>query len=213
MSTEAIVCNLALAHCGAEGRIATLTEASKEARACNRVWNEAALELQSEHVYNFNTRVGVLNRLGDPTIMYSQRWPHNYRYPSDCIRFQDVLPPPDSEGTISDLVLAGRPQRIPYEVISDTTERMILTGMADAAARYSVFVPEVAKWPPTFRVAMSWRIACYILPSFVGKTDKGLLLQRSMAFYDMSISKAREVDARERVEEEVGDGDMINSRG
>lgn len=213
MSTEAIVCNMALAHCGAEGRIATLTESSKEARALNRFWTETALELQTEHIWNFNTRVGVLNRLGDPTIAYSQRWPHNYRRPSDCIRFQDVLPPPDDQGTISDLVLAGRPQQIPYEIISDTDGEMILTSMEDAAARYSVFIPEVAKWPSNFRIAMSFRLATYILPSFVGKTDRGTLLQRTKALYELSLEKAREVNARERVEEEVGDGDMIDSRG
>lgn len=213
MSSEVVVANLALTHAGVGKQIASLTEASEPARAINQLWHPTMKDLQRETRWKFNKRIMELTLINpDPTIAYSAQWSRAYRWPPEMLRIDAVLPSRDSQGTIADLQLVGRVLEIPYDVMSDSSGRMILTNEEGAEAKYGHYEEQVDLWPTDFQMCASLRLAAYIAVR-MGKGDKQKIGQRSFELYQMSLEKARVTNAQEGVPIPDDDGDMIRSRG
>lgn len=80
MASEVSICNLALNHIGAYA-IASLSDATKEARDCNTLYSYARDSVLRDHKWAFATKRLTLALLTDT---YSG-WDYAYQYPTDCL--------------------------------------------------------------------------------------------------------------------------------
>lgn len=101
------ICNRALGEIGTRSTIASLTEQSNEALACNTHFDPLVKRLLRMANWNFARRTALLTLLkampGTPenttignglwtSAHPAPPWLYAYAYPSDCIRVQQVLP-------------------------------------------------------------------------------------------------------------------------
>lgn len=143
MASTVSICNLALGHLGAD-RIDALTEASSEARACNRFYGQTldAL-LAAGPPWRFARHEVVL---AEVTGVTASRWAHVYALPVDLLRVREVRPvdgAPSGEGAVA------------YELFGDR----LLTDLSPVSLRYIRRVDDPSTFPPLFIEALSWHLA------------------------------------------------------
>src|SRR6266550_3258916 len=106
MSSEVSICNRALQAIGTRTSIASLTEASIEARNCNLIYADTRDEVLGMAYWNFASKTSYLALLksapGTPTNSASTAtqwssdfpappWLYEYAYPDDCIKMGRVV--------------------------------------------------------------------------------------------------------------------------
>ena len=149
-STE--IANLALSHLGVGKEIASLTETSSEARACNRFYETARDETLRAAEWGFARKVLALGLIEEePT----EEWGFSYTYPADCLFVRKI-----QSGVRSDT----RSTVISYELSYGTAATVIFTDQEDAIAEYTVKVTDVARFPVDFTTAVSYRLAYLAAP-------------------------------------------------
>ena len=194
------VCNMALSAVGATSQIASLTEQSAEALACNLHYEQTLRELLSIHNWPFaraNAALAVLQaRAGTPenptgaTLTEPERpWSYAYGYPSDCLKPRYImnLDTSGNAATINGVPLTTADESEPYDIrtptvkfiqgtISDTNgnrTRVILTNQYQARLVYTVLVTDPDIWDSNFVTAFVGRLAQKICLHVSG--DKNLL--------------------------------------
>ncbi|WP_036840614.1 hypothetical protein [Pleomorphomonas oryzae] len=158
MASTVSICNLALGHLGAD-KIDALSEASTEARACNRFYEQTldAL-LAAGPPWRFARAATVLAEIsGNATVNATLgRWAHAYALPVDLIRIREVRP---SDDVTSGAVLPGDLQDddggSPYELTGDR----LYCNLSPAVLHYIRRVDDPSKFPPLFVEALSWHLA------------------------------------------------------
>lgn len=143
MASTVSICNLALGHLGAD-RIDALTEASSEARACNRFYGQTLDALLSAGPPWRFARQEVV--LAEVTGVTARRWAHVYALPVDLLRVREVRP---ADGALSDAAAVA------YELFGDR----LLTDLSPVSLRYIRRVDDPSKFPPLFIEALSWHLA------------------------------------------------------
>lgn len=148
VTTEAELCNLALAHIGERQYLNSLDEASAQARACKVLYatnRDALLELIR---WKFATRRSVLAL----TTEKRSGWAYAYALPADCLAPRFIYP--GSRNPRSQL-------RVPFDVeLSDSGNSMLLlTDWATPELVYTRKATNVAQFHATFVEALSWRLA------------------------------------------------------
>ncbi len=143
MASTISICNLALGHLGAD-RIDALTEASSEARACNRFYGQTldAL-LAAGPPWRFARHEVVLAEVAGVT---ASRWAHVHALPADLLRVREVRAVDDAaagEGVIA------------YELLGDR----LLSDLTPVSLRYIRRIDDPAKFTPLFVEALSWHLA------------------------------------------------------
>src|SRR5438045_8831417 len=106
MASEVSICNRALQAIGTRTSIASLTEASVEARNCNLIYADTRDELLGMAYWNFAAKTAYLSLLksapGTPTNAASTAsqwssafpappWLYEYVYPYDCIKMGRMI--------------------------------------------------------------------------------------------------------------------------
>jgi hypothetical protein len=81
-ASETTICNLALSKLGA-ARIAALTDATPEARACNMMYEHTRDQVLRGHRWNFALQRAVLTQLSTAPLF---GWAAQYALPTDCLR-------------------------------------------------------------------------------------------------------------------------------
>jgi hypothetical protein len=146
MPTQIDICNAALSEVGTRSTIASMTEASNEARNCAIHWDFARRSaLRAAHWSFAGTQVALAllsAQMGTPEnpngVAPMPPWPWNYEYayPNDCLRIRYLQWPPTTNGTPTQLNWTGNyppldtgdsgalgansmRRRPPYEVSSD----------------------------------------------------------------------------------------------
>ena len=154
MASTVSICNLALGHLGAD-KIDALTEASTEARACNRFYDQTldAL-LAAGPPWRFARHEAVLAEVTGVSV---GRWAHAYALPVDLIRVREVRPP---NGPLSGVMLPGDLTAddaggSPYELFGD----WLLSDLSPATLSYIRRVDDPSKFPPLFVETLSWHLA------------------------------------------------------
>lgn len=142
------ICNLALAKVGATNTIASMTEASPEAAACNRVYDSVLDAVLRERDWNFSKTQKDLSLTGTAI----GNWTYAYAYPSGCLKVRRIVPDSDADNPV--------PFEIAYN--PDTAGRIILTDREGAAAEYTYRVTNVNAYDPLFVMALSWALALEI---------------------------------------------------
>lgn len=186
-STE--ICNLALVHLG-QGEIASMTEASPEAKVMNRIYEYCRRKCLRDSPWQFATRVVTLAELADET---DSVWSYVYAKPAGCIRIQGIIP--ESSTT----------QTVPYAV----REEMIYTDMGEAELKFNYDIEDPNKFSDTFILALSHLLASVASKAITGDpADKTTNYQ----MYQQLIEKDKGVDAGESKEIPAVGLDFINAR-
>lgn len=209
MSSVVEICNMALSHIGVR-RIQSLTEATKEARTCNLLYEplrDASLE---DHDWGFARKNVVLAATSDSYT----NWEYAYAWPSDCISARKIIDEDGSyTGTSYDIdndrsVQVGK---VKFEIgINDAKDgKIILTDKADAELRYTAKVTNSTLFSPIFVAALSLRLASDLVqPLRADASLQGLLLQQ----YQTILFRARSVDSNQGYEEPNNVNVFVRSR-
>ena len=158
MASTVSICNLALGHLGAD-KIDALSEASTEARACNRFYEQTldAL-LAAGPPWRFARSATVLAEVsGTATVNATPtRWAHAYALPVDLIRIREVRPSDElTAGALLPGDLQGDDGGAPYELAGDR----LYCDLSPAVLHYIRRVDDPSKFPPLFVEALSWHLA------------------------------------------------------
>jgi hypothetical protein len=193
MASTVSICNLALGHLGAD-KIDALTEASTEARACNRFYSQTldAL-LAAGHPWRFARHEAVL---AEVTGVTGGRWSHTYALPADLLRVREVRPP---DGTLSGVILPGdltsRDEGgAPYALFGDR----LLTDLSPVSLSYIRRVDDPTKFPPLFVEALSWHLAARLAMPLTRDAN-----QRQAAF-QMALQTQAAASAADANDERTG---------
>lgn len=186
MPTDVEICNIALSFIGTGEHIASLSENSNEADACDQFYEVALKEILREYPWPFATKRAALAVVDEDPDDYDE-WAYSYRYPSDCLFARRIASgvTPENYGS-----------RIPFMLAQDSTGLLILTNEEDAYLEYTYYASTTAHFPSDFVVALAYRIAAYIAPR-VSK-DPGRLTPLVQMMYDKSLVKARKAGANEQ---------------
>lgn len=200
MASKAEICNMALSHLGVGADIASIEEASAEARACRRFWDSTLEEMLRDFNWPFTrTFLSVALVEEDPT----DEWGFSYRYPSDCVRLRRIL-----SGDRND----PRQSRVPYQLGNDTQGTLIYTDKDEAEVEYSALITDTERFPGDFTMALSFRLASYVAPRLTGG-DPFKMADRSLQLYMLSTAKAKASALNEEQPDEEPEGEFIRARG
>lgn len=149
MASETDIWNLALMDLGVTTGVADLvTEESKAARVGRMLYDATRDHCLQEFPWSFATRRVALALLtSDPPT----NWGFSYRFPTDCIQPQGLVVP--------GLRNPRSTQKIPFEVASDSTGRVIYTDLEDAELLYTARIEDTSLFEPMFVTALAALLA------------------------------------------------------
>lgn len=174
-STE--IANMSLRHLGIQKEIASFTEKSAEASACNRFYDIAREDALREYRWPFAQKIVTLGLLDEDP---NDEWSYEYSVPSDCLNFGRIL-----SGERND----SRQSRIAYRLVYGTSGTSIFTDEEDAEGEYTVNVDDTGRFSADFVMALSYKLASLIAPSITGG-DPFKLGERAMKLYQWQLGKA-----------------------
>jgi hypothetical protein len=193
------ICNIALRHLAISTTIGSLTEKSKEAKACNDLYAQTRDEVLEDFPWPFCT---VLDNLVLSTVAVPSEWTYAYQYPS-CIGFRRIL-----SGTRNDT----RQSRIPYRIVTTALGgKYILTDMPNAQGEWTLHITDPSQFSPAFVQATALKLAGYIGPTVAGG-DQFKLADRALARYEYAIGQARANALNEQQPDEDPDAEHIRAR-
>jgi hypothetical protein len=214
-SSEVEIANLALSLAGCGGPIASMAEASVEARECLLHYASCRDLLLRSHPWNFAQRQAALADTGS-TI---NGWAYVYQWPSDCLTLHHVRAGgydatqliwsnetlPASLGT----TVLYPPVPFDIGVTSDGLSRTILTDAYQAYASYTAAVSIVTLFDPLFSDALSYLLASRIVQRLTGnRTVKSDCTQ----MYQATLQAAMTRDANEQRPVAAPEPDWIRAR-
>ena len=173
-STDVEICNQALMHIGSTVQISALSDNNKQARQCQRIYDQAVDYVLDQLWWPFATKVATLGLVQTEPNKF---WSYEYRYPSDAIHLRYITHESVWQGLL-----------VPYQLSDDATARLIWTDQQDACAVYTERVTTTTRWSATFCDALSYRIASLVAMPIVG--DKGLVADMNNKF-EIYINQAK----------------------
>lgn len=171
MASEVGICNAALQMVKHSKRITSLAQGTKEANACEVIYEELRDSLLEMHQWNFATKRQKLARLSEAPAF---EWDYAYQMPSDYIRIVHLYGHPNGRG------------RIAYKIEGDT----IVTDETDVYARYIARISDPNKMRPTFRVALSKLIASRLATSLAQSRSGAKELYSEFLTQDLPTAKS-----------------------
>lgn len=184
MASAVDICKRALEKLGA-ATITALSEDSREARACNRVYETVRDSLLRAHPWNFAIeRTSLAAHTDAPAWGYARK----YQLPSDCLKLVRIKDDPDYR-------LEGR------YIHTD-----------EAAPLYIAYIKRVEdpeQFDALFVEAFASRIAAELAEEITqSNTKKQTVIEDAKA----AIREAKRVDAQENPPEDAGDTDWWDAR-
>lgn len=142
-TTEGELCSLALTYAGQGQTIDSLAGASKEAKACSRLYAKRRDALLESFPWAFaRKQVALALSVDDPPT----GWTYAYELPADCLAAREIFPgirnPLDTE-------------EIPFE----TAGSLLFTDWPSAELIYTRQVTTVGSFAPLFVEALAWDLA------------------------------------------------------
>lgn len=225
MSTSDIdICNLALTHLGDISTVASISApTTAQERYCARFYpiaRDLTLEL---HLWGFASMRAAL--VASATVPPSS-WAYAYDPPAGVINYISVLDPNAADDYTSPMafslpgpyatpvvnVAAYTPQPYVIEDVGAGVE-VIYTNISPAVLRYTQQVTDTTKYPQTFVMALSYRLAA-MLAGPILKTDVGMKVAGQMQqMAEMWQQKAEGSDANQRNVKPVVGPAWITQRG
>lgn len=205
MHTDVDICNIALGRIGVDRTIASLSEASKEARNCRRFYPLCRDEVLERMPWSFAARTAALAQLTDADLLPG--WGYQYAMPTDAVRILEVIPA-GSVGEASahyggccEPWAVPRRSRHPFRraVSGDGTGAAILSNVPDAYAVYTSRVENTALYSNLFVSMLADRMAMeLVMPMTADPRFFGVAQQRFSASMMEAASRDFEQNDRER---------------
>lgn len=195
MASYVDICNLALAQIS-EYQISDLSEQSKQARQCNRLYENVRDELLQKYPWRFARQRVTLSESSEE---YDE-WTYVYHYPSNCIRALWLYN------------ASGRTKNPPeFVVVSNSagTGKLILTDEYQAQLDYTQRTVTPQSFHPLFQMAYAMRLAERLVPSLTPSDTK---LRNIHALYVESFEEAKQFDYAESYEDVKYPTDFISAR-
>lgn len=190
---------MAISHLGTGKDIASITESSEEARACNRFYEIARDGVLEDYPWPFARTFATLNLIAtDPT----DEWSYSYRYPNDCLKINRIQNKRSFE---------TRQSRVPYILGSDGSGRIIYTNEENAKIEYTRQITTVTLQSPSFNLALSFRLAMLVAPRLT-KGDPTKIKGDMYRLYQEELSKVRANAANEEQPYEEVESALIRAR-
>jgi len=207
------ICNMALGRIGHSETILSLSERSKAAQACARFYAASRDFVLRDFPWNFATRAVQLAEVTGGTY---PGWQHVYRYPTDCLQARQVTTAAgtrlrwyETDPTRSDRILRWLPPRIPFEVSSDASGRLILTDLEEAYLVYTARITDPNLFDSMFVSALAWHLAVeLVMPLAVDERRA----QRAERNYAIVLSQAAAVNANETARDPAPESGSITAR-
>lgn len=179
MASSLTICNKALALLGVATPIASLTERSAEAYACNLFFEEVRDATLRDFEWPFTTKFEALVVDEEEP---NDEWAFSYVYPSDCLAIRKIL-----SGVRNDT----EDTKVPYEIgVNADGATVIFCDLEDAVLKYSLKVTDANRYTSDFMLALSLHLASFIAPMLTGG-DKFKLGERSLVKYLSYIAAAQ----------------------
>lgn len=149
MTSVISICNMALANVG-KPDINDLSEASAEAKACNKYYEIVRDLLLQSYPWNFAGKTASLASL---TNDKPGAWGYAYRRPTDCLKVRWIR----REYSLDDTAPQTLQQEImnPYEIEGT----MIYCNLSPAFLRYTFRLTDPTRFSPLFTEALGWHLA------------------------------------------------------
>lgn len=195
MASQVQICNIALGNIGGKASISSITENSREAIACNRVYVVCARALLRSHEWSFSKAYYTLNDLGSPPTF----WDYRYSYPAECLKVRKILPAVETDDPVHFEVAAG----------DTSSTRVILTDQEDAEMCFTKDMDDPVQYPDDFILTLAWSIAASISLPLSG--DRHLQTQAYQA-YLAHLSSSTASDGGEATWQQRGAPDWISGR-
>lgn len=189
MASKVEICNLALQKLGARS-IVSLTEDSKNSRACNLAYESAKKAELRDHNWNF--AIARASLAADATAPDWGR-ANAFELPSDFVRL--LAPYPEDKVEDLDYQIEGT------KILSDESAPLYI--------RYIKDVTNTASFDDLFVQVLAYRIAIEICEEITQSTSK---LQNVTSGYQESITKAKKANAFEKPKQTWPDNSWINCR-
>lgn len=200
MASIVEICNMSLSHLGSSKEIASLTERSQEAAACNRFYSTALKATIRDFGWSFSTKFSKVPLIkSQPT----PEWAYSYRVPSDSLKVRRI---------VSGIVPETEASRIAFVLAEDEAGGIILTNQPDAEIEYTFRADDPARYPPDFVLALSYRLAAYIAPRITAG-DPNRLGDKAARSYLFELGIARTNSVMEQSPVEDPDSEFVRARG
>lgn len=197
MASQVQLYNLAIAHLGISLLVQDVNETTQQAIQCGLWFDVAAEELMTRRDWAFASKRQVLAELASPPA----NWNKKYAYPSDCLKARQIV--------ISGERDPRKAQRIPFEVSTEATQRVLYTDQSTAELIYTARIATPDLYPPAFAVALSWRLAELVGPSLA---TQPAFVQRAQTMAEQSYLAAAAADGNEGESGPEPDGDFLSAR-
>lgn len=207
---QTAICNLALLRLGIAQQISDITDNTTTARACNAVYEQCVRAMLRERPWTFAVRQVDLALVAENTVA---DWFYTYRYPSDYIVVNRVLPATLSVGITPVVYLTADrqldPQTYPFRIGSDAGGRVIHTDVVDAVCEGTVYIADTSLYDPVFTSALAWFIAAEIS---LGLTKNPSLYSNAYNNYQQVASEGFATGMNEQKPRPAADADMVKAR-
>lgn len=195
MSSEVEIGNMALGGIGVSHEISSLAEASSEAEQVNRFYAATRNELLRDLSPQFARRYVALALVASEP---NDDWAYSYRYPSDCLRALRIV-----DGN------RVQTARIPWEIASDTSGKLIYTDQDDAKLRYIARIEDPEQFDPSFVEVLYWKLAWKLAtPLSRSKSER----DHAFEMYRVARSIANANDGNEGERDNDPDAESIRAR-
>ena len=201
MASSTEIANMALAHLGNSKQIASLTESSGEARACNQFYEIAKDKVLEDFNWPFARTFVTLGLVEENPTGIDDEWGFSYRYPSDCLKVRRL---------ISGIKAEDRLSEIKFIIGSDAQGVLIFTDQEDARLEYTKRETDTAKFPTTFQIALSYYLASLIGPRVTAGDPFGLT-KKCAGEYLVEIGKAQAKALNEQRKPNDADSEFIQA--
>lgn len=162
------ICNLALGRIGVDKVIASLSENSKEARSCARVFDHVRDLVLAEAAWPFAVRTGALAAVAEAGKLGG--WGYQFARPVDALRMLDVVPSSEVE-TAAGYYLGTDQPWVPFRsplyafrqgLSADGNGTVVLSNVPSPYAVYVARITNPETFPTLFVEALADRLAMEI---------------------------------------------------
>lgn len=202
MASETEIANMALSHLGESKLIASLTEGTAEARACNSFYETARDKVLEDFNWPFARTFVTLGLVEEDPTGIDDEWSFSYRYPSDCLKAIRV---------VSGIKPEDKNTEIKFIVGQDSSGLLIYTDEEDARLEYTKRFTDTQFFPTTFRLALSYYLAQLIAARITAGDPFGLG-KKAENEYIVQIQKAQANAFNEQRKPNDPDSEFITAR-
>jgi hypothetical protein len=191
MASETSICNAALQLIKNSRQIADRTEGSKEANACDVIFDELRDAMLEMHTWTFAKKRVQLARISDAPAF---GWDYAYELPSDCLRLMAVFDNGDARGSVAYVLEDGA----------------LLT---DATSVYIIYIRRLTdpnQMSAAFRIALSKLLASRLAVTLTASPS--LSSEMYKQYLDQDLPAAKSADSMQTGPKTLPESDWVSSR-